>query len=238
MKHDYFSKKRSGFSSLESLPVTGKGRKPGVSSLKILMKITCIFVSALTIVSLFSVTQSSAQNTPFDDLTDGRRTGFFVGGGVEYDYTRFSVGGPDSYFIDDELASITGLSGGLRWMLGYAISENTAFYVTSFGTTLVSVLGIMTFIQEHPRYYFNGVIGFTNHTGLIVEVLGRDIESRFNSWNIFGFGLGYEFRPHFMLEFMLEYSLLTVSEDDYVYGDRGFNRARTELVVSFNYLFY
>lgn len=55
MKHDYFSKKRSGLFSLEPLSLTGNGLKPGVSSPKILMKITYIFVSVLTIVSLFIV---------------------------------------------------------------------------------------------------------------------------------------------------------------------------------------
>jgi len=230
VKHNYFYKKRSGLSSPESLPVTGKGQKPGVSSPKILMKITCFFVSVLTIVNLFSVIQSSAQNNPLDDLMDGKRTGFFIGGGVEYGYTRFSVGQEGERYEDD-FKAITGLSGGLRGRLGYATSERTAFYVTSFGATLAPALGIMRFIQEYPGYYFNGVIGFTNHTGLVVEALGSDTDGSLNTWNV-GLGIGYEFRQHFMLEIMLEYSLLTVAYHN------TFNLARTELVASFNYMFY
>lgn len=235
VKHDYFSKKRSGHFSSESLPATGKGRKLGISSPKILIKITCFFVSALTVVSLF-VTQSSAQNNPLDDLTDGRRTGFFVGGGVEYGYTRFSVGGPDSYLvlIDD------GLARGLSGKLGYATSENTAFYVTSFGTNLAPALGVMKFSQEHLGYYFNGVIGFMNQAGFIGETLDYNVDGRRIPW-ILGLGLGYEFRPHFMLEFMLGYSQLSVSRPNPRIGPWSrfeFDLSRIEFVASFNYLFY
>lgn len=204
------------------------------------MKITCVFVSALTVVSLFSVTQSSAQNNLFDDLTDSRRTGFFVGGGVEYGYTRFFASGPDSYSVDDEfVVAITGLSGGLRGKLGYAISENMAFYVTSFGTNLAPALGVMRFSQEHPMYYFNGVIGFTNRTEFTGEFTDADVESRLNSWNL-GLGLGYEFRRHFTLEFMLGFGQVSVSEIDYwgFYFNHIFDLSKIEIVASFNYLFY
>lgn len=204
------------------------------------MKVTCLFVSALTVVSLFSVTQSSAQNNLFDDLTDSRRTGFFVGGGVEYGYTRFFASGPDAYSVDEEfVAAITGLSGGLRGKLGYAISEHTAFYVTSFGTNLAPALGVMRFSQEHPRYYFNGVIGFRNRAEFTGESTDADIESRLNRWNL-GLGLGYEFRPHFMLECMLGFGQVSLSEIDYwgSHWNRVFDLSKIEIVTSFNYLFY
>ena len=201
------------------------------------MKIKCSFVFALTVVSLFSVTQSSAQNNPLDDLMDGKRTGLFAGGGVEYGYTRFSVGGERANRVEDEFTAITGLSGGLKWRLGYAISEHEAFYITSFGSGIAPALGVMLFAEENPGYYFNGVIGFTNQAGFVAQTLNDEVKSSVNTWNI-GLGIGYEFRPHFMLEFMFEYSLLTVSADNLVYRDYAFNISRTELVASFNYLFY
>ena len=156
---------------------------------------------------------------------------------MEYGYDRFSIGGERANRVDDEFAAITGLSGGLKWRLGYAISKHEAFYVTSFGSTLAPALGVMLFAEEHPGYYFNGVIGFTNQAGFIAETLDAEVKSRVNTWNI-GLGVGYEFRPHFTLEFMFEHSLLNVSADNFVYRNYGFNVSRTELVASFNYLFY
>ena len=204
------------------------------------MKITCLFVSILTVVSLFSVTQSSAQNNPFDDLTDSRRTGFFVGGGVEYGYTRFFASGPDvDYVSDNFVAAITGLSGGLRGKLGYATSEHTAFYVTSSGTNLVPALGVMRFSQDQPRYYLNGVIGFTNRVEFTSESIDVHIETKLNRWNL-GLGLGYEFRPHFMLEFMVGFGQVSLSKISYLGFDWDpvFDFSKIEIVASFNYLFY
>ena len=199
------------------------------------MKIALVLVCSLTLLCQFSATQIPAQqNNPLEDLLDGKRAGLFMGGGVAYGSARFTISRSDGDEIDEwdqeEVAKLNGLSGGLKWRLGYATSEKVAFYVTSFATNLEPSLGVMIFSEKYLGYYFNALVGYTSYE---VDFLNASEDDNLSTWNL-GAGLGYEFRPHFTLEFTVGYSRLTVP----IYDDLDGYVNNTTLFASFNYLFY
>ncbi len=215
------------------------------------MKTSFIFLCCLTLLCQFSATQSLAQRSnPFDDLLDGKREGLFAGGGVAYGLTRFTVSYSDGDELSEsqkeELAKLGGTSGRMQWRLGYATSENLAFYVTSFGTNLDPSLGIMMFSQQYQGYYLNALVGYSSFQTKLPSFAGLEEDASYSTWN-FGAGVGYEFRPHFMLELTAGYSRLTIPSEREAYYSIGggisyedynlyFNRIT--LFASFNYLFY
>jgi len=200
------------------------------------MKTSLILLCSLTLLCQFSATQSPAQQSnPFDDLLDGKREGLFAGGGIAYGVTRFTIGYSDgdepSDYRKEEAAKVGGTSGRLQWKLGYAPSENLAFYVTSFGTNLDPSLGIMMFSQQYPGYYLNALVGYSSFEATLPSFV--DEAENYSTWNI-GAGIGYEFRKHFMAEFTVGYSRLTIPSWD----DTDVYLNRITLFASFNYLFY
>ena len=205
------------------------------------MKILLVLVCFLILLCHFSATQipaqqnnPSQQNNPFEDLMDGKRMGLFAGGSVAYGSARFTLSRSDGDEIDEwaqeEVAELNGLSGGLKWRLGYATSEKVAFYVTSVATNLEPSLGVMIFSEKYLGYYFNALVGYTSYEA---DFLNASEDDNLSTWNV-GAGLGYEFRPHFTLEFTLGYSRLTVP----IYDDLDGYVNNTTLFASFNYLFY
>ena len=210
------------------------------------MKTSLILLCSLTLLCQFSATRSPAQQSnPFDDLLDGKRKGLFAGGGVAYGLTRFSIGYSDgdepSDYIKEELFKLGGTSGRLQWKLGYATSENLAFYVTSFGTNLDPSLGIMMFSQQYPGYYLTALVGYSSFEATLPSFAELDEAENYSTWN-FGAGIGYEFRKHFMAEFTVGYSRLTfpteVEVGPWEYRDIDVYFNRITFFASFNYLFY
>ena len=220
-------------------------------------KFSLLCVTILFILTSVLFAQSPAQqNSPFNDLIDNKREGLFVGGGVAYGTTRFSMSFSDSDEINDatkeELAALGGVAGHLNWRLGYAISEDLAFYVTSLATDLQPSLGIMKFFDTYPGYYGQALIGYSSLEvvdSVVESSVDEETKARLSTWNI-GLGVGYEFRPHFMVELTGEYSRLTIPDEKEVwvdsaggygyvdYEDYNVYLNRTMIFVSFNYLFY
>ena len=216
------------------------------------MKLHLLFLFCLTLLCQFSATQSLAQRSnPFDDLLDGKREGLFAGGGVAYGLTRFTIsnskGDKPNDSDKEELAKLGGTSGQMQWKIGYATSENLAFYVTSFGTNLDPSLGVMMFSQQYPGYYLNALIGYSSFEATLPSFAEAELDGteNYSTWN-FGAGVGYEFRPHFMVELTAGYSRLTIPseyetyslETGISYEDVNVYFNRITLFASFNYLFY
>ena len=219
-----------------------------------------VLVAVLTCqiyVSDVAEAQGPAGNNPFEDLLDGKREGLFAGGGVGYGTTRFTSSSSiaeTSEEVKAAAANLGGVSGWLHWKLGYATSEHLAFYVTSAATNLEPSLGIMMFSQKYPGYYFNGLVGYSSFNIADPTIFNEDnLETESNldlrSWNL-GAGFGYEFRPHFMVEFTAGYSRLTIPARArrfvdysivgpiYEYEDYTIHFNRITLFAAFNYLFY
>ena len=198
------------------------------------MKASLILLCSLTLLCQFSATRSPAQQSnPFDDLLDGKREGLFVGGGIAYGANRFTISTIDGVVYDyerEEAAELGGISGRLQWKLGYATSENLAFYATSFGTNFAPSLGIMMFSQQYPGYYLNALVGYSSSEATRSSFV--DEAENYNTWNI-GAGIGYEFRKHFMAEFTVGYSRFKIST-----WDASAYLERVTLFASFNYLLY
>ena len=214
-------------------------------------KFSLLYATVLFILTSVLVVQSPAQqNSPFNDLIDNKREGLFVGGGVAYGTTRFSVSYSDDEEVSEagkeELATLGGTSGHLIWRLGYATSEDLAFYVRSLATDLEPSFGIMKFFREYPGYYVHALIGYSSFEvvdSVVEPFADEETKAGLSTWNI-GLGIGYEFRPHFMVELTGEYSRLTIPTEQEVYveyltyEDVNVYLNRTMIFASFNYLFY
>lgn len=209
-------------------------------------KFSIIFSVLLSLSICLTATQTPAQqNNPLEDLLDSKREGLFAGAGVAYGSTRFTVSYSDRDEPSDQVkgraANLGGTSGRMQWRLGYATSEKWAFYVTSFGTNLDPSLGIMRFSQQYPGYYLNAFVGYSSFDVNLSSISGLDESENYSTWN-FGAGVGYEFRPHFMVELTAGYSRLTIPSEYEVYSfdyeDFNIYFNRITLFASFNYLFY
>ena len=218
-------------------------------------KFTIIFTALLFVSIGVAATQTPAQqNNPFEDLLDSKREGMFAGGDVAYGSTRFSasVAKGELDEVEVDLTTVRSLSGGLQWRLGYATSERLAFYITSFATSLEPALGVLMYSEKYQGYYLNARVGYSSY-GFAGELPVDDDEVRPNlsTWTLEA-GVGYEFRPHFMIEGMAGYSRFTFA-DSYIYDTRKWESPfdsgedllytdlhlnRITLFVSVNYLFY
>ena len=213
-----------------------------------------IFSVLLSLSPCLAATQTPAQqNSPFEDFLDSKREGLFAGVGVAYGSTQFSASVSKGELTEwaQEQITLRSLSGGLQWRLGYATSEHLAFYVTSFATNLEPSLGVMMHSEKYQGYYLNALVGYSSsgYTGDL-PVENEEEHANLSSWHL-GAGVGYEFRPHFMIEGMAGYGRFTIS-DGYIYGwdSEGvlwgaprplyadFHLNRITLFVSVNYLFY
>ena len=211
-------------------------------------KFSIIFSVLLSQSICLIATQTPAQqNSPFEDFLDSKREGLFAGGGIAYGSTQFRPSISKGELHEEDQITLSSLSGGLQWRLGYATSEHLAFYVTSFATTLEPALGVMMYSEKYQGYYLNALVGYS----------GYEYQGSFSSevdelstWHL-GAGVGYEFRPHFMIECMAGYSRLTIP-DAYIYDWEStstglgapaplytdYHLRRITLFVSVNYLFY
>lgn len=211
-------------------------------------KVSIIF----SVLLCLTATQTPAQqNSPFEDFLDNKREGLFAGGGIAYGSTRFSASVSKGELREPDQIMSSALSGGLQWRLGYATSERLAFYVTSFATHLEPSLGIMIYSEKYQGYYLNALVGYSSwryETPLPVENEEKHVNS--STWRL-GAGVGYEFRPHFMIEGMAGYSRFTIP-DSYIYDwtegvsywfpseplYADLHLSTITLFVSVNYLFY
>lgn len=217
-------------------------------------KFSIIFRVLLSVSFCLAATQTPAQqNSPFEDFLDSKREGLFAGGGIAYGSTRFSASVSKGELSRESVDLTSALSGGLQWRLGYATSERLAFYVTSFATNLEPSLGVMMYSEKYQGYYLNARVGYSSYEFAGELPVDDDkIRPSLSTWNL-GAGVGYEFRPHFMIEGMAGYSRFTFP-DSYVYDWREYSGEyyfgppeplyadlhlnRITLFVSVNYLFY
>ena len=213
-------------------------------------KFSIIFYVLLFLSICGVATQTPAQQSnPFEDFLDSKREGMFAGGGVAYGSTRFSASVSKGELDESWNQGMPrSLSGGLQWRLGYATSERLAFYVTSFATKLDPSLGVMMYSEKYQGYYLNALVGYSSYgyEGPLPFYEGTlrgfgEERPNISTWHLRA-GVGYEFRPHFMIECMAGYSRFTFP-GSYVldwlansYAD--FHLNRITLFVSVNYLFY
>lgn len=123
-------------------------------------------LSVSTGVCLFSVTQSPAQqNTnPLDDLFDNRRRGLFLGRTGEYGITQSGLSILADRFNEDDKfdnSNSRSMSGSVQWRLGYAVSENMGFYITSLFLSIQPAFGGLFSSQQYPDIYYTVQLGYT-----------------------------------------------------------------------------
>lgn len=197
------------------------------------------------LLSLTGTQTLAQQNSPFEDFLDSKREGMFAGGGVAYGSTRFSASVSKGEVYESDVFRSNALSGGLQWKLGYATSEHLAFYVTSLATNLEPSLGVMMYSEKYQGYYLKALVGYSSFGYGGTRSLPRETEEETmnsSTWHL-GAGVGYEFRPHFMIEGMAGYSRFTIP-DGYIYDYQDWplytdlHLNRITLFVSVNYLFY
>ena len=173
-----------------------------------LIYVGVVFLSTLTVLEA-----TAAGNNPFRDLGDNQLAGFFLGGGVGYGITRTEDGSAHSS------------SARTQWKVGYAISEQLGFYVTSAFTDIVPEFGVMWFPEQEfgpskPLYYLQALIGFYSY----------EAREDINTLSLAG-GIGYEFRRHFMCEATAGYNQV-ISQWGAIESNK------ITFVASVNYLFY
>ncbi len=201
---------------------------------------------ALTYQSLFSMADAQVPkgNNPLDDLFDRRKEGLFIGGGVAYGTTNVTVISDEYKIVDENEKALLGggTSGYMRWRIGYATSKYLAFYITSDFTNLQPQLGVMHFSEDYPAgYYTHVLIGYSSADAAVGSLSYEPGSKASNNTLSFAGGIGYEFRPHFMIEFTLGYSQHTLTATYYAYRgpiDANFTLRQTTFFASFNYLFY
>lgn len=213
-------------------------------------KLSILFRILLALSFCVAATETSAQqNSPFEDFLDSKREGLFAGGGIAYGSTRFSASVSKDELNERYQNIPRSLSGGLQWRLGYATSEHLAFYVTSFATNLDPSLGVLMYSEKYQGYYLNALVGYSSYgyEGPLPSLHVDDERPSFSTWHL-GAGVGYEFRPHFMIEAMAGYSRFTLPDSyvsDYIRDSywwretyEAFHLKRITLFVSVNYVFY
>jgi hypothetical protein len=173
-----------------------------------------VYMGLALLCILAMLQKAAAADNPFEDLADNRLTGFFLGGGVGYRIARTEDG------------SAYSSSARPQWKIGYGTSERHGFYVTSVFPDFAPELGVMWFSEQAfrrspPRHYLQALIGFYRHRSEAdVNILS------------FAFGVGHEFRSHFIFEVMAGYNqAISQRENPYKLNE-------ITLVVSVNHLLY
>ena len=213
------------------------------------MKKLCFLLLVSTGVCLFSVTQSSAQrNTnPLDDLFDNRWRGLFLGGTAKYGVTQSGLSILADRFNEDDKfdnSNSRNASGGIQWRLGYAVSEDMGFYITSPFLSIQPAFGGLFFSQQYPDIYYTVEFGYTR-----MAAASRITAANFDQYILaggntpadawtFNLGIGNEFRRHYTFELTVGFSRITIPN---AYWDSSFHNVHLNglsLFVSFNYWLY
>ncbi len=151
---------------------------------------------------------------------DGEREGLFFGGGIGYSVIA----------AGDESSSFTGSGFTTNGKLGYAISDQFAFFLSSSIQHLFPGLGIMYFPDRNSKYFLQGTLGYTS----------ADQDSLFA---ISG-GIGYEIRKYVTLELTLGYNRFSdtyTSSIDIWSGTTTTSTSQTNIITlsaTFNVLLY
>lgn len=213
------------------------------------MKKLCFLLLVSTGVCLFSVTQSSAQrNTnPLDDLFDNRWRGLFLGGTAKYGVTQSGLSIlADRFNEDDKFDNSNSryVSGGVQWRLGYAVSEDMRFYITSPFLSIQPAFGVLFSSQQYSDIYYIVQFGYTRMAAssrITAANFGKYILAGGNTpadaWT-FNLGIGNEFRRHYAFELTAGFSRITIPN---AYWDSSFRNVHLNgisLFASFNYWLY
>ena len=151
---------------------------------------------------------------------DGEREGLIFGGGVGYSIIA----------AGDESSSFTGSGFTTNGRIGYAISDQVAFFLSSSIQNLFPGLGIMYFPEPNSQYFIQGSLGYTS----------ADQDSLFA---ISG-GIGYEFQKYITLELILGYNRFSdtyTSSIDFWSGTTTTSTSQTNIITlsaTFNVLMY
>ena len=200
-------------------------------------------------VYLFSVTQSSAQqNTnPLDDLLDNRWRGLFLGGTVRYGITQSGLSVLADQFNEDDKfdnSNSRNMSGGLQWRLGYAVSADMGFYITSPFLSIQPAFGGLFFSQQYPDIYYTVQLGYTRMTAasrITAANFDQYILTAGNTpadaWT-FNVGIGNEVRRHYAFELTVGFSRITIPNAYWDSGFRNVHLNELSLFASFNYWLY
>ena len=172
----------------------------------------------MVVIFLCTLATAEAANNPLEELFDNQFEGFFMEAGIGYGITSL------------EGSSDRSTAGETQWKLGYAISEQTGFYVTSIFTDLEVQFGVMHFYNLRQRNYVTVSIGYYSHSSEVHDWgIGSDTLA-------FTFGLGYEFRQHLAVEGTAGYQQRKFSTPTSL--SSSINRTQYTFVASINYLFY
>ena len=183
-----------------------------------------IYMVVIFLCILVTLAPAEAQNNPFEDLFDNKFGGFFTGAGIGYGITHLEGGSLDG-------SSARSTAGQTQWKLGYAISEETGFYVTSIFTDLELQFGVMHFYEPQQRYYVTALIGYSSQSAEVHQFgVGSD------TLTLAG-GLGYEFRRHFVVEGTGGYQQRKFSTS-LGSASSSIDRDQYTFVATVNYLFY
>ena len=200
-------------------------------------------------VCLFSVTQSPAQqNTnPLDDLFDNRWRGVFLGGSANYGITQSGLSILADRFNEDDKfdnSNSRNMSGGIQWRLGYAVSEDMRFYITSPFLSIQPAFGVLFSSQQYSDIYYTVQLGYTRMaaasriaTANFDQYILAAGNTSADAWT-FNLGIGNEFRQHYAFELTAGFSRITIPN---AYWDSSFRNVHLNgisLFASFNYWLY
>lgn len=204
-------------------------------------------VLLLIYVSIFSfMFVPESLGNPFQDLGDGERQGFVVGGGIGYGVTNYILSYTDGrrlYDVETEAFNVLeGFSTRLQWKLGYAVLDDLVFYFTSPLFKYEPVLGVQKFSRNQLGFFYHGYFGYASRDVEVNLLRTQDVRERMrmNRWDIGG-GFGYEFREHFMLDMTLGYRILIIPREVKYYLRHHAENVYLDKItffLSFNYLFY
>ncbi len=202
-----------------------------------------------TSVCLFSITQSPAQqNTnPLDDLFDSRWRGLFLGGTVRYGITQAGLSILTDRFNEDDKfdnSNSRNMSGSIQWRLGYAVSEDMGFYITSPFLSIQPAFGVLFSSQQYPDIYYTLQLGYTR-----MVASSRITAANFDQYILaagntpadawtFNLGIGNEFRRHYALELTAGFSRITIPKAYWDSSFRNVHLNELSLFASFNYWLY
>ena len=200
-------------------------------------------------VSLFTVPQSHAQqNTnPFDDLLDSRWRGLFLGGSVRYGVVQSGLSIVADRFNEDDRfdnSNSRNMSVGTQWKVGYAVSEDMGFYITSPFLSLQPTIGGLFFSKQYPSIYYTVELGYARLVASS-RITDADFDhyiltagnTSADAWT-FNLGIGNEFRRHFAIEIAAGFRRIIIPN---AYWDSFFRNVylnELSLFVSFNYWLY
>ena len=212
-------------------------------------KFSIIFRVLFSLSICLIATQTPAQqNTnPLDDLLDKRWRGLFLGGTVRYGITQSGLSVLADRFNEDDKfdnSNSRRMSGSIQWKLGYAVSEDMGFYITSPFLSVQPAFGVLLFSQQYSNAYYTVQLGYTRMaassritTANFDQYILTAGNTPADAWT-FNLGIGNEFRQHYAFELTAGFSRITIPN---AYWDSGFRNVHLNglsLFASFNYWLY